>query len=68
MTKVNPNTVQKALQEIENYGLISTQRTNGKFITEDISIINEFKENYINNKLDQFLNDMTIKCFISRNN
>ena len=33
--KVNPNTVQKALQELESLGLIYTERTNGKFVTND---------------------------------
>ena len=33
--KVNPNTVQKALAEIENQKLIYTERTNGKFVTEN---------------------------------
>ena len=33
--KVNPNTVQKALAELEKGGLIYTERTNGKFVTND---------------------------------
>lgn len=31
--KANPNTVQKALNELEQEGLIETDRTNGKYIT-----------------------------------
>ena len=38
--EVNPNTVQKALSELENMGLIYTERTNGKFVTEDEAVIN----------------------------
>ena len=37
MTKVNPNTMQKALAELEETGLIYTERTNGKFVTTDLS-------------------------------
>ena len=33
--KVNPNTIQKALQELEREGLVITDSTNGKFITND---------------------------------
>lgn len=36
---VNPNTVQKALSTLENEGLLVTKSTNGRFVTEDISII-----------------------------
>ena len=41
--KVNPNTMQKALIELEENGLIKTERTNGKFVTEDENIINKIK-------------------------
>ena len=32
---VNPNTMQKALAELERNGLIYTQRTSGRMVTED---------------------------------
>lgn len=44
--KVNPNTMQKALSELENDGLIYTERTNGKFVTEDVKIIEKLKDEY----------------------
>lgn len=44
--KVNPNTVQKALVELENIGLVFTERTNGKFVTEDITLIEKQKSEY----------------------
>lgn len=37
--KVNPNTIQKALAELERENLIYTDSTNGKFITTDESRI-----------------------------
>ncbi|MEG1583752.1 MAG: GntR family transcriptional regulator [Anaerovorax sp.] len=40
---VNPNTVQKALAELERKNLIVTNRTNGKFITEDGNLIEEIR-------------------------
>ena len=35
MAKVNPNTIQKALAELEYDQLIFTERTNGKYVTND---------------------------------
>ncbi len=44
--KVNPNTVQKALVELQNIGLVFTERTNGNFVTEDESLIERHKQEY----------------------
>ncbi len=44
--KVNPNTMQKALSELEEIGLIYTERTNGKFVTEDTELIGKYKKQY----------------------
>lgn len=45
-TKVNPNTMQKALGELEEEKLIYTERTNGKFVTEDKKLIDKYKKKY----------------------
>lgn len=45
-TKVNPNTMQKALTELEDLKLIYTERTNGKYVTQDEKIINKLKDEY----------------------
>lgn len=42
--KVNPNTMQKALSELETSGLIRTERTNGRFVTDDMQQIQKRKE------------------------
>ena len=44
--KVNPNTMQKALSELESMGLIYTERTNGKFVTKDQELIEKLKDEY----------------------
>ncbi|MCR4690248.1 MAG: GntR family transcriptional regulator [Lachnospiraceae bacterium] len=41
---VNPNTMQRALADLERMELISTQRTTGKTVTEDESRILSLKE------------------------
>ncbi len=44
--KVNPNTMQKALMELESMKLIYTERTNGKFVTKDEDLIKKLKDEY----------------------
>ena len=41
---VNPNTMQKALSVLERSGLIYSQRTSGRFITEDKELIHQMKK------------------------
>ena len=41
---VNPNTMQKALSELERSGLVYSQRTSGRFITEDKELIHQMKK------------------------
>lgn len=36
---VNPNTMQRALSELEESGLLVSQRTTGRFVTEDTSVL-----------------------------
>jgi len=54
---VNPNTIQKALSELENIGLIHTDSTNGKYITEDMVLINKVR----NETIKQFINEFRDK-------
>ncbi len=56
--KVNPNTVQKALTELERENLIYTERTNGKYVTDNSSLINQLKTKIANNLIIKFIEDM----------
>ena len=56
--KVNPNTMQKALTELEDEQLIKTERTNGKFVTEDTKIINKIKNEYADTLTQNYLSEM----------
>jgi len=38
---VNPNTVQKSLAEVDRLGLTTTERTAGRFVTQDLAAIRE---------------------------
>lgn len=55
---VNPNTVQKALTELERSGILYTQRTNGRFITEDAAMIAELKRQLAEGQIQEFLRNM----------
>ena len=52
---VNPNTVQRALSELEREGLIYSQRTAGRFVTEDIDSIEQAKRRLADEKAAEFL-------------
>lgn len=55
---VNPNTMQKALSELERTGLVYSQRTSGRFITEDTKMIDELKAELAKEIISQFLENM----------
>ena len=55
---VNPNTMQKALSELERTGLVYSQRTSGRFITEDITMIEKLKETLASTQIQEFLEKM----------
>ena len=56
--KVNPNTAQKALVELEDIGLIFTERTNGKFVTEDNALIEKYKQEYADKITKDYMETM----------
>ncbi len=58
MMKVNPNTMQKALVELEDEKLIYTERTNGKYVTEDEKLIEKIKKQLAQEKVNNYLNSM----------
>ena len=55
---VNPNTMQKALAELERSGLVYTQRTAGRYITEDKAMLKKIKEDIALTQIPQFLEQM----------
>ena len=55
---VNPNTVQKALQILEDEGLIVTDRTNGKFVAGSTEKIEAQKSKIITQEIDLFIEKM----------
>lgn len=56
--KVNPNTVQKAYQEMERQGLIYFQRGIGTFIVEDQGLISRLKAEISTEIIEKFIDHM----------
>lgn len=56
--KVNPNTMQKALIELEEDKLIYTERTNGKFVTADKKLIEKVRRELAKEIVKKYLMDM----------
>ncbi len=55
---VNPNTMQRALTELERTGIISTQRTSGKYVTEDAAMIEEIRIKIANDAIKKLLGEL----------
>lgn len=58
LAKVNPNTMQRALQELEDKKLIITMRTNGKFVTDDEKFLTKQRAGLAVIKIQKFLQEM----------
>lgn len=56
--RVNPNTIQRALAELERKSLIYTERTNGKFVSKNLARLVESREAHIKNRIAEFVAEM----------
>ncbi|MCL2827695.1 MAG: GntR family transcriptional regulator [Oscillospiraceae bacterium] len=55
---VNPNTLQRAFSELEQKGLVHTQRTAGRFISEDQDRIESLRQQYAKQAVQGFYGRM----------
>ena len=55
---VNPNTMQKALSELESTGLVYSNRTSGRFVCEDPLLIQKAKNELARENISLFLSNM----------
>ena len=60
---VNPNTMQKAFAELEHSGLIITQSTNGRMVTEDKALIGEIRAQLAQKHINDFREKMELLGF-----
>jgi GntR family transcriptional regulator len=56
--KVNPNTMQKSLSQLEEEKLIFTERTNGKFVTDNEKLIDKAKNQFAKEIVNNYLKSM----------
>jgi GntR family transcriptional regulator len=57
---VNPNTVQKALSELERQGLVYSERTSGRYITQDQEKILAIRSGLILEEIQDFIRQMDV--------
>ena len=55
---VNPNTVQRAFQELEKEGLVYSARTSGRFVTEDEKLIDQKRHEIAQSLMKNFVTEM----------
>lgn len=55
---VNPNTMQRALVELEREGLLYAERTSGRFITDNKELIKAMKKEMVIEEVKQFMERM----------
>ena len=60
---VNPNTMQRALAELEQSGLLRAERTAGRFVTDDTALIAAVRKNLAREKIQSFIRDLTVLGF-----
>lgn len=56
---VNPNTMQRALAQLEAEGLLYSQRTSGRFVTEDVDRIMQTKKSLAMDLVNEFISNMS---------
>ena len=56
--EVNPNTMQRALYELEREGILVSERNTGRFVTEDVQILSGMKEQQAQKAYDEFVAQM----------
>ena len=62
---VNPNTVQRAFQELEKEGLVYSARTSGRFVTEDEKLIDQKRHEIAQTLMKNFVTEMAAIGFSS---
>ena len=55
---VNPNTMQRALAKLEEDGLLYSNRTSGRFVTEDMDMIHKTRNKLVREQVHEFLKKM----------
>jgi DNA-binding transcriptional regulator YhcF (GntR family) len=57
--QVNPNTVQRALSELERLDLVKSDRTVGRFVSDDLDLIQSLRKQMIMDKVESFVDEIS---------
>ena len=60
---VNPNTMQRALAQLEADGLVSTNRTAGRTVTEDSTSVEQVRQNLAEDKMELYVTGMATLAY-----
>lgn len=55
---VNPNTMQRAMAQLENEGLVATNRTLGRSVTEDVAVLDAMRKRLAEELTEKYFSDM----------
>ena len=55
---VNPNTIQRALSDLEREGFVYSKRTTGRFVTENQELIAQSRKQLSEEQLEHFVSSM----------
>jgi len=55
---VNPNTVQRVNGELERMGIIEARRGQGMFVTENLALLKQLREQLIDGQISRFIEEM----------
>ncbi|OOO00028.1 MAG: hypothetical protein ATN35_09615 [Epulopiscium sp. Nele67-Bin004] len=55
---VNPNTMQRALAELERENLVCSNRTSGRYVTDDEELIMNLKNEYAQSYISELVNHL----------
>ncbi|GMB07392.1 GntR family transcriptional regulator [Thermolongibacillus altinsuensis] len=58
-TGVNPNTIQRTYSELERMGIVETRRGQGTFVTENMEVIEQLREQLKRDIVADFVRNMT---------
>ncbi len=61
--RANPNTVQRALNILEDEGIILTERTNGKYVTSDTRLIRKIRHRLATDNVSKYFAAMSALGF-----
>lgn len=63
---VNPNTMQRALYELEREGILASERNTGRFVTTDKSVIEKLRKEQADKAFNEFYTRMMAMGYSAR--